>query len=502
MAKVIITSPTVARVLDVPDQERKLLEMQLTFRDQKVQYELQKHKKSHWYLNKYGQEAWQERLDDLKSKVQKCLLMEDQDGLWVYSGLADKVARILGCSVENKVEYPEEGLLGWDRKPDLTPYEYQTLSLERLLQARHAGVEIGTGLGKSLIILMLAKELGLKTVIMAPATNIAERLYDDCVLAFGKKKVGFFGDGKKECGKLITVAVSASLTRVKEDTKEWENLSKAQVFIADESHQCPAATLAKVCFGLMKAAPYRFFFSATQMRNDGLDLLLDAITGPIVYRKTVREGIDEGYLAKLSFVMVKCASNSSLESYDVNEMTREHLLYNDSVIRKAASLANNFVALYKQQVLILVDEFEQVTRLYPHLKFEMKFAHGGVTKENKAKLPQMFWESDPKKLVAEFNNGDFPILVGTSCIATGTDVKANEVTIYLRGGKSEIEVMQGACGRSTRKFTFPRTGAKKTACTIVDFDVENIEAMHRHAEARKDIYNTVYGPVKEITYGA
>jgi hypothetical protein len=69
---------------------------------------------------------------------------------------------------------------------------------------------------------------------------------------------------------------------MKPGTPAWEKLSKAQVFIADESHMTPAKTLQEVCFGLLKHAPYRFFFSATQMRGDGLGLLLEGIVGKIV----------------------------------------------------------------------------------------------------------------------------------------------------------------------------------------------------------------------------
>lgn len=352
-----------------------------------------------------------------------------------------------------------------------------------------------TGLGKSFIIENLTKELALKTVIMAPSVDIARRLQDDCLSLFGKRKVGFYGDGTKKSDKLVTIGVSHSFTRIEPGTEHWNNLVKAQVFIADESHQCPASTLAKVCFGLMANAPYRAFFSATQFRGDGLDLLLEGITGPLVYKKTVREGIAEGYLSALKFVMIQTESESRFEDGDPNAMTRAHLFYNEKVIRKAADLANKFVE-GGRHVLILVEEMEQFARLVPHLKHQVKFAHGGVTKENKEKLPVAYHTSDPSAYVKEFNDLQFPILVGTSCVSTGTDIKANRATINLQGGRSEIGTMQGAVGRSTRLY--PRIG--KNECVVVDFDVTNIEVTHRHALARKQIYEQV-ADVKEVAYG-
>jgi superfamily II DNA or RNA helicase len=432
-------TPTRLRLVGFGAEDQARLKASLTYKDQKVFYEWRKFRHAAWYAHKFGQEAWQKRLDELKASIEKCLVFEDDSGLWTYSGLAVKIIRLFpGAEYVSRVTYPSEGTLGWNEIPPYQPHYYQTNSKDALILFKHAGVEIGTGLGKSLIIYLLLKHFGLKAVVMAPGLDIAKKFYEECLTYFGPRKVGFFGDGKKVSKKQITIAIGASLTRVEPGSEHWKELSKAQVFVADESHLCPAATLTKVCFGLMAETPYRFFFSATQLRNDGLDLLLEAITGPIVYRMTVKQGIDEGFLAQLRFMMIKIRSNDQFENSDVNEMTRHHLYYNDLVIKKAAWVINNFVSNQKKQVLVLVEEFEQFARLYPMLQHAVKFAHGGVSKENAHKLPKPFHKSDPSLFVKEFNAGEFPILVGTSCITTGTDVKANEVTVNLQGGKSEI----------------------------------------------------------------
>ncbi len=264
------------------------------------------------------------------------------------------------------------------------------------------------------------------------------------------------------------------------------------MFIADESHQTPAATLAKVCFGLLANAPYRFFFSGTQLRGDGLDLVLEGITGPIVYTMSVQDGVDQGWLAKPLFRMVWMKSDVACDSSDVNELTRAHIYYNDDLNRKAAMFANKAVATMGRPTLILIDELEQFSRLLPHLGYDVRFAHGGVTAENKKFVPEKYHESDPDLFVEEFNEGKFPILVGTSCIATGTDIKVAAAIIYLRGGKSEIEVRQGAVGRGTRLVP------GKQDCVVIDFGIENIEPLKRHAEVRRAIYKSVYPSYTEV----
>jgi len=233
------------------------------------------------------------------------------------------------------------------------------------------------------------------------------------------------------------------------------------------------------------------------MRQDGKDILLDAITGPIVYRMTVREGIDQGFLAKVLFRMCWMDSNvrdrdkNLVYRNDVNDMNRVHTLYNPDVIKRAAEFANKAVSLQERPTVIMIEEIEQFKELLPHLRYEVRFAHGPLTKTNKELVPEQYWETDTKKLVSEFNRGEFPILIGTSCIATGTDIKRVKTLINLRGGKSEVEVRQ-IIGRCTRLVP------GKEDCVYIDFGIRNVEILEKHANARRRIYDEVYPTLREI----
>lgn len=476
---------------------RPVVEQAFTYTDKKVDYALRKFRSSgSWFMRKFGDQAYKQRMTELQEQRHKCLLFKDDQGYWTYSGLTAKAAEVLDDDkLVRGYDLPEGRLVPWANDPTRQPRYYQVALEDALIEAAPfgpAGVEVGTGLGKTFSILRLLRRLGLQAVVMSPSTNIAEQIYDDMVHHFGKSKVGFYGDGKKDFKKLFTVAIGASLTKIEEGSPAWRALSGAKVFIADESHMCPAQTLSKVCFGLVANAPYRFFFSGTQTRTDGLEMVLDAITGRIVYRMTVREGVDQGFLSKPVFRMCWTKSKIAFDDDDANEMTRAHVYYNPELNAKAADLANKAVTLMGRPTVILVDEFEQLTYLLPHLRYEVRFAHGGVTKENKAKIPSQFYDSDPKKLVQEFNAGKFPILVGTSCIATGTDIQAAGAILYMRGGKSEIEVKQSV-GRGTRLFP------GKTDCIFIDFGISNVDTLKRHAEARRDLYRDIYPSYSELT---
>lgn len=488
---IVQSSPTLID-LDITDSQFKLLKFELTYTDKQAEQMYRRFRHARWYAGKYGDEAFQDELQRLKDLVTKCLLMDNNltGDCSVYSGLGQLVSKLLNQPLINKVEYPEPGMLAWDNKPAFEMHYYQKDALAKLLEAKHAGVEIGTGLGKSFIILHLVKQLALKTVVLAPSTSIADQLLETFTHHLGSKRVGKCYDGKKETKKLVTIALPQTLIKLDGHSKEYKELSKAQVFVADESHLCPAETLKQVCFGLMANTPYRFFFSATQLRNDGKDLLLEAITGPIVYKMTVREGVDQGFLAKPIFKVVRTSSDYPCTKQDPNDNTREDLFYNPRVIKTAAQLANNFVKHFDHQVLILIDEVEQFTKLLPYFEYEAGFAHGPLS-DNKAKVPEAYWKSEHTELVKKFNDGKLPILVGTSCISTGTDIRNCKTVIYLMGGRSEIQVKQ-AIGRSTRKVP------GKTECNFIDFDVINNEVCHRHAEERIEYYDTIYGPTEVI----
>lgn len=489
----IINTPTTVRLeKQFTEEELDRLKKLLTYTSRSAIFQYNKFRHSKWFLRKHGQEAFNERLEQLNKLKTKCLLRYDAKGLYTYSGLVPLLQKEFpDIPVINNIQYPEPKGIPWERVPKHELRYYQEETKKRFLETKHCGCEIGTGLGKSFVILNLCKELGLKTVVMAPSTNIAKQLYDDLVYYLGKKYVGFYGGGRKQSTKLIVVGIDDSLTRVEPNTPHWENLSRAQVFIADESHLTPAETLHKVCMELLANAPYRFFFSGTQTRNDGSELVLQGIVGPIVYKMTVQEGVEQGFLAKPEFFIVKTTSDSAFISDDPNEMTRKHFFYNDRVNRAAADIANKTVLGLNEQVVILIDEIEQFNFITPYLRVPAAFAHGPITPPQKKILPKQYHDSDPSKLVEEFNNGIHKLLIGTSCISTGTDIRTVKTIILIQSGKSEIKFKQ-AVGRGTRRVE------GKDSVKIFDFDVTNVEVLHRHSRERSFIYTDIYNSVRYV----
>ena len=507
---VFLESPVRARLKGYENQEAALRDS-LSYKDKRAEFEylstrrtIKRFKRQRsFFEGRDGTEAYLARLEamerhqaEVKATITKTVLGKDEGGLWIPSGLAHTI----GVDDEITLGYsvPEFDELPWAKKPKYTDRPYQVDATNLMLEAAGhgpVGIELATGAGKSTIIRNITKRIGLGTVVMAPSRSIAKQLFIDLTYHFGPRLVGMYGDGKKQYDKHIVVGIDDSLTRVVPGSDAWIALSAKPVFIADESHLCPAETLAKVCYGLMGGSPLRFFVSATQMRGDGLTIVLEGITGRIVMRMNVQELVGLGFLSRPHFGMFSVKSNRSYSSDDAVRMTREHLYYNPIVNKTAADTANRFIE-QKRPVIILVEEVEQFGKLLPHFKHLAKFAHGPLTKDNRDSVPTAFQKDKPDDLVAEFNAGKLPILVGTSCIATGTDIQVAEAGIYLMGGKSEIKIKQ-AVGRETRggfngSVTNPWTGKQKTDCVHIDFRVDNIEALARHADERVEVYNDIF----------
>lgn len=569
---IVLETPIRARLIGYEGRKKELQKF-LSYVDGRVDFELSKTTRSlskfsnseTYFREKMGDQKYDSLLLDLQTKKEElklkrkgCLLFEDEKGFWTYSGLAHKIAEKYADEVRPGYDLPPAKNLPWAHEPEFQDRPYQVEALTKLMGSAPwgpCGVELPTGAGKSTIIRNLIKTFGLGTVVMAPSASIARQLYEDLVHHFGDRYVGLYGDGKKDFKKLVVVGIDDSLRNVVEGSAAWKMLSTKPVFIADESHLTPAESLQKVCFGLMAGATHRFFFSATQLRNDGLDLVLDAITGRIVMRKLFRELVDDGYLAKPTFKSVKVVSDSGYQSPDANKMTRAHLYYNDTVNYVAADLANKFVEVMKRPTLILVEELEQFRELLPWLKVKVRFAHSPLSKEKWGLVPcdQEFpclyeWTcdgcgdtksegerfvkhkcrgcgrindaalnpeertstccyhgDDAKDLVAAFNRGEIPVLVGTSCISTGTDIKVAEAGIYLQGGRSEIKVKQGLAGRMSRGgaksvVVNPWTKKQKLDAVVVDFDVVNVDKTHDHHEVRAQICTSLYKAPQPINY--
>jgi superfamily II DNA or RNA helicase len=485
MINVTIESPSKA-ILEVPDGDLKALVDCTIYKNKSIEFQYSRHLKNKRWRNS-DPKAWKAHGDNLNAQIRKTLLFKEDGKLCIKPGFIPYLSETLKLNVVNNIKYPKARPYPWYRAVKLTPYLYQSISVEKLIEAKHGNVELCTGSGKSLIIMMLTQKLGLKTIVVTPSDSIFREMLERFETHFGKNMIGALGGGKRRLGKPIMVCISNSLANLKEGTKEYKEMSEYEVLIADESHTIPAATLEKMCHGVLKDIPYRFFLSGTQTRNDGTEKLLHSIIGKTVHSLSTKEAIDGGYICDHEFRIVKVlTSNPGFESSDAIEMKRMHFLRNDNIAKFIGMLANSAYNSKGEQTLVLVDEIDQIHNLIKYLTIPYICATGDKTFD------------DPTEAVEKFNKGEAKVLIGTSCISTGTNIYPTHHTVNWQGGTSEIKTKQGAVGRSVRRLEssqYHERHKPKKKAIIWDFDVQHVDIMSRHLKQRIEIYGDSGTPI-------
>jgi superfamily II DNA or RNA helicase len=488
--KVIIESPTEA-ILSGSDAELQAAKEYLVYTHTGNAMMLRRHLKNVRWRNS-DPVGWKKAANDLQAKVNHRLYEEFGDGLIKIRPGSIHYLQKKGFDINviTKVSYQSPKPQRWYSPLPFELHPYQKESVEKLLEAKHGTVTICTGGGKTAIIMKLARELGLKTVIMTPSASIFNEILKGFEAHFGKDSVGALGDGKKRLGKKFIVAISKSLTNLKPGTKEHDEIASAQVLLADEAHTLPASTLEEVCHGVLKDTPYRLFFTGTHVRNDGTQKLLEAITGPVVKTLSTKEAIENGYVCDHEFRIVKVKSTTPLfQGRDALEMKRKHFLHNKNIAELASKIALSAYQAKKEQTLILIDEVKQIDLIMPF------FDNKGLT------IATAIGNNDPGEAVDAFNTGRAQVLIGTSCISTGTNIFPVHHMINWQGGSSEIKTKQGAVGRSVRKLKgskYEKFHVPKEKSIIWDFDVIGIDDMERHLATRIDFYADSGTPIRRL----
>jgi len=467
--RLVQTEPSYVYVEDFDDDDLNRLIKILTYQDLSAKYVYTQAKNNKWaYLRN---PEWHQHVENLKSKIKKCALIEDKQGIKTYSGLIDYIRNNdFEFEYENLVKYPDRKALPYDLNyVPLKPWDHQTEAVQALLQHKHAHIEASTGSGKSVLIENLIKSTGYNTLVVAPFTNIAEALYEQFVKAFGKKHVGFYGKNKKESEKRITVGIAAGIARLEERSELYKILASKEMLVMDECHAYVANNLQKISLNVGRNIPVRYSVSATPERMDGQSLMLIGLIGPKVFYIDFQSLVDRGVLSPLHFYIYNVQSQSGYGGKNNKKNSQEHCLYNQEILALAAKIANSRVVDHNEPTLILIEEKEQLDYLKPYLTTNYEFAHSG---------------SDVAQQVKDFNAGKFKLMIGTSAVSTGSDLKVTQNLILLLSGKSSNKFKQ-ALGRASR------ISPGKTHAKIFDFHVVNDQQSSRHFYQRLNIYKSL-----------
>ena len=491
---IVIESPTKALVSDISSEDIQKLSKILTYTNTSIAFQLNKHLKNRWWKKK-DPILYDEHTEKLRAKLKGCLLEKENDQYWIRPGSIPHLPLHIN-NYKNNITYPEFKSLSWACEPDFDPHPYQTEAVHELIKIKHGNISLPTGTGKSFILLLLIKIMGLDAVVVTPSQSIFNELLVEFETRLGKNVVGGYGDGKKDITKKITIAIGKSLTMLKPGTKAYNFFKNKKVVAVDESHTFAAEQLNDVCHGVLSETPYRMFVSATQTRNDGTEKLLASIIGKNVLDMSLKEAIDKGYLCPLKFSIIETFSPDTRVIKDPAKCKRTHFLYNNNIANICAKIANASWNMKKQSTLILVEELVQINMLQSLLTVPFAYVHSADKKKSKeAGLEKVKLQESVNK----FNNGEVKVLIGTKAIATGTNLFPTHNVINWLGGSSEIVTKQGPMGRATRRLEiskFKYIHVPKPCSMIYDFRVKGVPMLDKQLIKRAAFYQESGGEIR------
>lgn len=359
---------------------------------------------------------------------------------------------------------------------------YQREALQAAIEAGRGILELFTGAGKTEIAiglhLALSQQKPIRTLMIVTAQNLlhqtAQRYHERT-----SKVAGIVGDGSCSIED-FTVATFQSLHALTK--KDAIDLTQFDCVLMDECHTTAASTYWDVTKKLTHCY-YRIALSATALkRADKKDLYTVAATGNVLYRLSIRDGVELNAVAPPS-VYLKRFTHQNIYPYAFGDVYKYAIA--NSTARNLAGIS--LIQTAKKPTIAFVKHKEHGDYLLQLIKstqpdLRVMFVHGKSKKE----LQQA------KKSIEE--NG-LDVLISTDVLATGTDIPEIMSLVNLAGMKAEINVIQKV-GRAARKY---KNGESiKDSFEVYDLLDEGTDPEHQshkwlidHANERLDSYKSL-----------
>ena len=374
----------------------------------------------------------------------------------------------------------------------------QLIALRKMISIKRGIVQLPTGVGKTEI--MCAFIQIFKTVFgKYPTVLIIENntnLVDGTINRLRKYNIpcDFYSKTRKIDKESVIVCHPASVCNDLKKNKDL--LNEINMILCDECHHVTSnqnrtiienASNVDYCIGLSASVIDKDHVMSKKINEYSVnELQAIGLLGSLMINRVSGDSIEMGNLAIP--VLLRFHNDASYESF--NEEVNKGNWHAVQKVRLQSDKRNEIIVRCSEffinkgrKVLILVNTIEWSRKLLKMFnEFDMndsvRASYGGGAFE---KISDSGDLCEDDNCLNRFDNGEFGILIGTSHIYEGTDIKNLDVIILAYGGKKDRLQIQGT-GRALRKT---KTGKY---AYIVDFTDDGDRMLSRQSNQRFERY--------------
>lgn len=453
---------------EIPSEVKELLKAVLTYKNEiegergRLFFQLKLAKRHNNQKQYFATKAKIKHLED----NQYVCWYQDNTFPTGHLALIVEALRASGCAfkiTDVRKKPSEYALLRWYNQP-YEPRYYQKEMIE-LGKLHGRGVfESAVGTGKSLIMAYLIMQFKVNSLIIVPTRGLSDQIYNDFCAWFGAGAVQLLDAGKirkaKEL-KPIRIITLQSLGSLKKTGDLEKLVADVDAIHYDEFHHSAASTFTKIIRDL-EHIYYRFGYTGTFMRNDNKTLDMWAFLDHALYEYPAWKAINDKFLTPLNVLVhtlpgKPCADYQ--KEYDQNYCGNAHLL---DKIHKICTQVDS-------QILILVNKKEKSGEIIHNYLNTMGVDSSYISGDNE--------KQEITGTIRAFNDKKIRVLIGSSVISEGIDIRSTDHLLNVKGGKSEIVLVQSV-GRAVRLYP------GKTNAFLHEFKFTGTEYLEAHFEDR------------------
>lgn len=326
--------------------------------------------------------------------------------------------------------------------------EYQAECLESIHTHYAKGisrqlVHMATGSGKTVCFANLIAQMNCRTLVLAHTRELLLQAKEKIEMICPGSDIGIVQEGQKEFDRNIVISSIQSANRG--GTLEHLQRQGFKLCIYDEAHRAGADSARHVLstLGFLDDSPEKLLVGCTATPFRQGPKGLGAVFQQVVYRKSVKDLIDLGYLCKPVGIKIKTDLDlSTIETEDGDFKTESLASYMDTPeITQLIIEAYQGHARNRRTVAFCVNvaHANNLADAFKRYGITAEAIHGGTPSDERADLLELF------------KNGSIEILTNCNLLTEGWDCPAVDCILMARPTQSK-GLYQQMAGRGLRLY--------------------------------------------------